>query len=139
MSLLVAVLSGPSVRTGLRLPEGLRVAVTAQPVPLSGSRSRRSKGEPDAQSILVWSASRAGLGGEGPGELGAWAEGPGASARCSRVFSSWMRELTNFWAFSPKVTIRMLQVFTHLHVSRKTSWTALGRLPPADLAWAVMG
>lgn len=102
MSLPVAVLSGPSVRTGLRLPEGLRVAVTAQPVPLSGSRSRRSKGEPDAQSILVWSASRAGLGGEGPGELGAWAEGPGASARCSRVFSSWMRELTNFWAFSPR-------------------------------------
>ena len=90
VSLPAAALSGPSVRTGLRLPEGLRVAVTAQPVPLWGSRSRRPKGEPDTQSILVWSASGAGLGGEGPGELGTWAEGPGASSRCSRVFSSWM-------------------------------------------------
>lgn len=102
MSLPAAVLSGPSVRMGLRLPEGLRVAVTAQPVPLWGSRNRRPQGELDAQSILVWSVSRAGLGGEGPGELGTWAEGPGASASCSRVFSSSTRELTNFWAFSPR-------------------------------------
>ena len=64
------------------------MVVTAQPIALWGSRSRRPKGELDAQSILVWSASRAGLGGEGPRELGTWAEGPGASASCSRVFSS---------------------------------------------------
>lgn len=75
MFLTAAVLSGPSVRTGLWLPEGLRVAVTAQPVPLWGSRSRRPKGELDAQSILVWSVSRAGLGDEGLRELGTWAEG----------------------------------------------------------------
>ena len=68
MSLPVAALSGPSVRTGLRLPEGLRVVTASQLVTASqpslspsggaGAEDPRENRTPRA----FWSGQRAGQG-----------------------------------------------------------------------------
>ena len=83
-----AALSGASVRTGLRLPEGLKAASTGQPVPLREARSDGPREPGHSEHSGPKSVSKEGLGGEGMGQLGTWAEGKGASAGWYRVFSS---------------------------------------------------